>query len=184
MTTGRAITTGWRAGARPAWRWAPWILLVIACLSLLVIAETVWLPDSMPREYASRSSVVLVPLTVQRARLDEGWSDEVVDRAGNAAIARAIITGLGLHDQSTGQSMEPERLVGNLRISWQCVRVPLGNETAAAGLRLSATVRGTDRREVDAVAAEWQAQVARVVGAVARPVVVDAASPLLLCGSP
>lgn len=185
MTAGRAISIGWRAGSRPARRWLPWILLLIAGLVLLVVAETVWIPESMPREYASRSSVVLVPVAGVGVLGDErSWSASVIRAAGDSGMAREIVADLGLRDDKSGLPLDPRRLLDAIRITSQCVRVPVGRDTGVAGIRLSATVRGTDRYEVDAVAAAWQARVGDVIGKLARPVVVDAASPLLPCGVP
>ncbi|MBI2965499.1 MAG: hypothetical protein HYY34_04760 [Chloroflexi bacterium] len=181
MTAGGAISTGWRAGARPARRWLPWILLLVAVLALLVVAETVWIPESLPREYASRSSVVLVPVAGAGVQGDESWSASVTRAAAAPIMARAMVADLGLRDAESGLPLDPRRLLDDIRITAQCVRVPVGRDATVVGVRLSATVRGTDRDQVDAVAAAWQARVGGVVEGVARPVVVDAASPLLPC---
>lgn len=120
----------WWSGALSWW---PLVLGVLAVLAILALAETVWLPKSMPREYVARKALLVLPAT---NREDVGeWTPGVLGltRRESAEDAR----GDGMH------------------VNAQCIQMSAVEGTSVRGLLVSATVRGDEEITLSATADAW-----------------------------
>lgn len=115
------------------WSWWPLMLSVLAVLAVLALAETVWLPKSMPREYVARKALLVLPAS-EGADVGE-WTPGVLRLTSKAEPAE-----------------EPR---DGVRVSAQCVQMNAAQGLTLQGLLVSATVRGEDDTALSTTADAW-----------------------------
>lgn len=155
-----------------AW-WPLALAAVVLGLALLALAETVWLPRSMPREHVARASVVLLAG-------DRDWAEGealALEQATAAGLLEDIARRLG----PEGAQLSHGQLRESMRASVQCVQVADAGGQWVRGVLVSATVRGRSSAEVSAIADAWsealRASPQGMEGLVAAP-----GTPYLPCG--
>lgn len=107
---------------------------VLAVLVILVLAETVWLPKSMPREYVARKSLLVLPA-----------SDSPEVRQWSPGVLR-LTSGPGLAEDEPSDSV---------RVNAQCVEMSAAPDLTVRGLLVSATVRGDEEAALSMTADAW-----------------------------
>ena len=116
------------------WSWWPLVVGVLAVLAVLALAETVWLPRSMPREYVARKSLLVLPASDSP---DVGeWTPGVLRLTSNP------------------ESAENE-LSDGVRVNTQCIEMSALQGHAVRGLLVSATVRGDEETVLSSTADAW-----------------------------
>lgn len=125
---------------------APLALVVGALLALLAWAEVGWLPRGLPREYAVRVAVVLLP-TGGSAGSGHWYSQLGVPAPGH-------VGSYTLPDE-VGSGTPQRETSGQLTLESRCVELETAAGTAQRGALVTATLRGPDRAALDSAAAAW-----------------------------
>jgi len=116
------------------WSWWQLVVGVLAVLAVLALAETVWLPKSMPREYVARKALLVLPAS---EGADVGvWTPGVLRLTSKAASAE--------DEPSDG-----------VRVNAQCVQMGAAQGLTLQGLLVSATVRGEEEAALSVTADAW-----------------------------
>ena len=131
------------------------LLAVVLFLGMLAVAETVWIPDSMPREHVASSSLALVPRRGVPAADPQEWMDRVARLANDHVVLASVITKLELKNGTLGELLSPDQLREQLRVSAECILVIDEQSGPERGALLSIGVRGGDKAELTAIAGAW-----------------------------
>lgn len=137
------------------------VLVLVPFLALIAYIETVWLPYDMPRDSASRVTLVAFPrATVQRAGSPEiasagsDWSNQLTYEAAESALMQDVIAKLDLRD-TAGEPLAAQQLSSTMRQGSQCIELTLADGREVSGLLVYNVVRGPDPVMVEDVAREW-----------------------------
>ncbi len=140
-------------GRLPLWPLA--VLGVVGFLVVLAVAETVWIPNSMPREYVSQTNLVVIPRSDGLTADSTEWTAEAVDFASSDAVLASIVDMLNLRTESSAESLAPGQLRRSLNVSTRCIQIPDSQEDVIRGILMSITVRGGDNARLSAIAKTW-----------------------------
>lgn len=167
--------------ARPAARVslrhaAPLALLVGALLALLAWAEVSWLPRGLPREYAVRVAVVLLPAG-ESAPAEQWYSRLGVPAPGHTSVDT-------LPDKEGSRSGH-HVASAQVTLESRCVELETAAGAVQRGVLVTAALRGPDRGALEAAAATWLEDLRRRARAAAPGLrierIEDLAVPYRLC---
>lgn len=170
-----------------AWRRFPvvaGVLAVLAVLALLGIAEAVWLPRGMPREYVARGSFVVIPSGDALAARPEVWRAAMLGEAVSDELLAEIAATLNLRQAGRGQPITEGELRGHLAVTAQCVQAAGAAAGGAPAARVSVTVRGLPQSQVEVVVQAWSAGVRRRIAALAVEAPAQYVTPYSPCLEP
>lgn len=137
-----------RSAARESLRRAaPLALVVGALLALLAWAEVGWLPRGLPREYAVRVAVLLLPAGDSGVSSEQWYARLSVPAPGHAGS-------YALPDKARSGT-SPGETDTQITLESRCVELESAVGAAQRGALITAALRGPDRAKLDRAAAAW-----------------------------
>lgn len=137
-----------------------WIVVFLAFLAILGYAETVWLPNDLPRESATRITLVALPTpdaVVGRklATLPADWDRLVMKEAAQPELMRQLISELEMQDSTTGDTLSSQQFLQGVKQGGQCIEVNSTDGRTTRGLLVYSVFRGADPALLNKLAQEW-----------------------------
>ncbi|MBI2941268.1 MAG: hypothetical protein HYY04_12610 [Chloroflexi bacterium] len=130
------------------WRWLA-IPILLSLLGLLVWAEVHWLPDGLPREYATRASIVIIP---------PGGGprvEQLADALGLPALDATAAKPGQLTSTVVDVTPADNQEVTHAEVGSQCIELATEPGHPQRGLLVTVVARGLDHSAIESVAAAW-----------------------------
>ncbi|MBI4307549.1 MAG: hypothetical protein HY684_01950 [Chloroflexi bacterium] len=132
-----------------AWLLVPVVLVFLVALAVL---EVYWIPESMPREYVGRATLIIFPTSASESN---EWTEDLEGQTKDPRLVQAVIARLDLGGSESGASLSPDQLAKRVHVRTQCVQVPEASGAVREGRFLVVTARGKDQEELDRIVKAW-----------------------------